>query len=276
MRQFFMLFMIFLLMLGCTSTSVIKPAASDNSIPFDISSQVRFAEVDNLGHIYVVDAKNRLIKYGADYKELYRYASNRNGLISSIDVSNPLRITVFYDDFNRVSILDNTLSVIKEVDLSQQFLDITACGSTNDGRLWIYDAVQLRLVKIADNGSIVLQSDQVSDYGMAGMHIAKIIESGNYVVLCDYNKGFWFFDNFGQYIYHFPVPSLRSFQFDGKLVIYYTETGLKTFSIQLKERQIIQVASFHDTTELMYILYQDGYYYGIYPRGILKVPLNPE
>ena len=262
--------MIFILAMGCAGKSAIQPVSDENRIPMDINVNVRLAEVDNLGNIYVIDAKNRLIKYDTGFKELYRYANNKNGMISAIDVTNPLRMVVFYNDFNQVKILDNTLSIIREFDFSQQYLDITACGITNDGNLWLYDAVRFRLMKVDDNGNIILQSNNVSDFGMAGMQITKILENGNYVVLCDYDKGFWFFDNFGQYIYHFPVQGLRSFQFDGKQIIYYTDSGLKTFSIQQKERQIIGVSSMEIAEDLNYILYNDGYYYGIYTQGVIR------
>ncbi len=270
MKQGIAWFMIIILVMGCAGKSAINPISEEDRIPLDINVQVRIAEVDNLGNTYVVDAKNRLIRYDKGFKELYRYANNKNGMISTIDVTNPLRIVVFYNDFNQVKIFDNTLSIIREFDFTQQYLDITACSVTNDGNLWVYDAVRLRLVKVDDNGNIILQSNNVTDFGMAGMYITKILENGNYVVLCDYDKGFWFFDNFGQYIYHFPVQGLRSFQFDGKMIVYYTDSGLKTFSIQQKERQIIGISSIKVTDDLKYILYNDGYYYGIYNQGVTK------
>ncbi len=259
---------------SCKSKSIITDTNID--VVMDIKVPVRLAKVDKLGNIYIVDIKNRLIKYDNTYTELYRYANNKHGFISTIDVSNPLRIVLFYDDFNQVRILDNTLSVISELDLSQQFLDASACGVSNDGNLWVYDAVQFKLFKISDQGRQLIVSDNVGSFGMAGMHISEILESDNIVVLCDYTRGFWFFDNFGRYVYHFPVQGVNSFQFDGKLVIYYTGTGLKTFSIQQKERQILAISSVPKTDELMYILYNDGYYYGIYKQGIIRKRVQDE
>lgn len=264
------LFFIFVVMLmpSCKSKSAV--ALSFPDMAMDIKTQLRLAKVDKLGNIYIVDTKNRLIKYDNKFNELYRYANNRYGLISTVDVTNPLRIVLFYDDFNQVSILDNTLSVIRSLDLSQQFLDVSACGVSNDGHLWIYDPVQFKLLKINEEGRSLTASDNVNNFGIAGGYISEILESDNHVVLCDFTKGFWFFDNFGRYVYHFPVQGLNAFQFDGKFVIYYTSTGLKTFSILLKERQIIAVDSFSNTQEMKYILYNDGYYYGVFTNGIIR------
>lgn len=273
--KYLMLVSIFVVgMPSCKSKSIVID--TNMEVVVDIKVPVRLAKVDKLGNIYIVDIKNRLIKYDNTYTELYRYANNRHGFISTIDVSNPLRILLFYDDFNQVRILDNSLSVISELDLSQQFLDASACGVSNDGNLWVYDAVQFKLFKINDQGRQLIVSDNVGSFGMSGMHISEILESDNIVVLCDYARGFWFFDNFGRYVYHFPVQGFNSFQFDGKLVIYYTDTGLKIFSIQLKERQILAISSIPKTDELMYILYNDGYYYGIYKQGIIRKRVQDE
>lgn len=258
--------------IGCKSKSVLQNTDIGIAISMDISTKIRLADVDNSGNIYIVDQKNRFIKHDTDFKEIYRYASNKNGLITTIDVSNPLKLVVFYDDFNQVRILDNTLTVMKELDLSHQFLDVTACGASNDGNLWIYDPIQFKLLKLNDQGRILLESNNVRDFGMAGVHVSQIKESANYVVLCDNEKGFYFFDNFGQYIYHFPAKGIRSFQFDGKLIVYYTDTGIKTFSIQKKERQLISVSIIPNTLDLMFILYNEGYYYGAYNQGILRRP----
>lgn len=259
------------LQIGCKSKSVISESGISPDSDTDIQANIRIAEVDNLDNIYIVDTKNRLIKYDRDFKEVFRYANNKCGQISSVDVSNPLKITLFYDDFNQIKVVDNTLSVIESIDLSPWFLDISACGTSNDGNLWLYDPIQFALLKMNDQGKILATSGNVNDFGMSGIHVAGIRENGNYVVICDRNKGFYFFDNFGHYIYHFTASGIHSFQFDGNKVIYYTATGLKTFSIQSKTRHILSISELSEPAQLKYILYSNGYYYGIYPYGLQRV-----
>lgn len=260
--------------IGCKSNSLITDALKSPNSDTDIQAQIRIAEVDNLGNIYIVDSKNRLIKYNRDFKEIFRFANNKYGRISSVDVSNPLKVVLFFDDFNQIKVVDNTLSVIESIDLTLQFLDISACGTSNDGNLWLYDPIQFSLLKINDQGKILAASGNVNDYGMSGIQVVGIRENGNYVVVCDMNKGFYFFDNFGHYIYHFTASGIRSFQFDGGEVIYYTATGIKTFSIQSKTRQLLHATELPNPDQLMYILYNNGFYYGIYPYGLLRVKVQ--
>jgi hypothetical protein len=237
---------------------------------YDIPVTSSVVKVDNLNRLYLADDKNRVINFAPDNRELYRYANNRSGYLSTIDVSNPLRIVLFYDDFNHVKIMDNTLTVISEMALSETFSDITACSSSNDGHLWIYDPVQFRLLKIRDNGSIITESSNVHDFGMTDVQISDIIEKNNTVVLCDRQRGFYFFDNLGQYKFHYPAPGIRSLFFDGRHVIYYTESeGLQTLDTASRNRTpLSHPLKISPGEDLQYILFHEGDYFYVFRHGI--------
>ena len=140
-----------LILISCSPTKKTVSTSLPGEGDFHLKVKPFLAEVDNLGRLYVVDNKNRLINYKPDLTEQYRYADKKTGFISRIDVSNPLKIVVFSDDFNKAVILDNTLSLISELNLSDKFADITACTVSNDGNFWVYDPVQFKLIKIRDN-----------------------------------------------------------------------------------------------------------------------------
>lgn len=272
MSQRLSLFLTMLILAGffysCSSKKAVAEAGADGGL-FAVRVKPLLAEVDNLGRLYVVNAQNTIINFKPDLTEQYRYASRKGGAISSLDVTNPLKVVAFYDDFNQVRILDNTLSIISELDLSTRFSDVSACGVTNDGNLWIFDPVQFKLIKIKDNGTVIFETSNVNDFGMEGVKISDIREKGNYVMLCDRNKGFYFFDNLGQYLHHFPVNSeIKSVQFDGRNVYYYSGTGLKSYSVRLKEKLMIGYPLDMNREGLMYILYQDGNYFEINNAGI--------
>jgi hypothetical protein len=248
--------------------SKVEPSKS-----FGINAKVNFADVDNLGRIYIVDEKNKLINYRPDLTEQYRYANTKSGLISSVDITNPLKIVAFYDDFNHVKILDNTLTIINEINLGDKFIDISACSTSNDGQLWVYDSTQFKLMKINENGQVLLETSNVNDIGMWDVNISMIKEKSNIVMLVDKSKGFYFFDNLGQYIFHFGVKDVGSTQFDGTNVIYYTSSGLNVYNIMTKENQSVEIPIEIQTKGLKYILYQSGNYYEVNQDGINVVKL---
>jgi len=270
-KHFAQLFLVIMLTTGLFSCAVKKgnDMKDMSSAPFEVKVKPSLAEVDNLGRLYVVNDRNTIINYKPDLTEQYQYANKKSGTVTSLDVTNPLKIVVFFDDFNQVKILDNTLSLITELDLSARFADVSACSVTNDGNLWIFDPVQFKLIKIRENGTVIFESSNVNDFGMAGVRITDIREKGNYVMLCDREKGFYFFDNLGQYLYHFPVTTgIKSVQFDGKNVYYYSGTGLKSYSVRLKEVLMIGYPLEMNREGLMYILYQGGNYFEINKSGI--------
>ncbi|MBK8668977.1 MAG: hypothetical protein IPN89_05720 [Saprospiraceae bacterium] len=252
---------------SCTSTKKVVDS-NEPKANFDINIPVQLAEVDNLGRIYVVDDKNRIINFKPDYNEQYRYANKKSGSVSSVDVTNPLRIVVFYDDFNQIKIFDNTLTVINELNLADKFADISAAGVTNDGNLWVFEPTQFKLLKIKDNGTVIYETSNVNDFGMSDVKINDIREKGNFVVLCDKSKGFYIFDNMGQYMHHFEASDIRSFQFDGRNVTYYTPTGLKNYSIKFKERQMLAFPITMQKEGLKFIIYNNGDLYEVNENGI--------
>jgi hypothetical protein len=264
-----------ILTLSCTTSRTSNPDINTfKPDAFHIAVKPLLADIDNLGRIYVVDTKNRIINYKPDLTEQYRFADKKSGLISGIDVSNPLRIVIFYDDFNKVKILDNTLSIISELDLSDKFADISACSVTNDGNLWVYDPVQFKLIKISDKGTKILESSNVNDVGMNGVHISDIHEKNNIVVLTDKDKGFYVFDNLGQYQFHFEARHIRHVHFDGRNVFYYTNTGLKRFAINFKEMIVLGIPIDTQKQGLKYVIYHNGDYYEINENGINVIKGN--
>jgi hypothetical protein len=264
----YMITLMVILVSSCASKKNIPNVIPSIVEKYDIAVQPIFAEVDNLGRLYVLDDKNRIINYKPDLTEQYRFANTRSGQVTTLDVTNPLKVVAFYDDFNQVKVLDNTLSIINELNLADKFADISACGVTNDGHLWVFDPVQFKLIKINDSGVKVMESSNVNDFGMVDVKITDIREKGNFVVLCDRNKGFYIFDNLGQYLYFFESKDIKSFQFDGRNIYYYTSTGLKSYSVKFKERLILGVPIDVNKSGLKYILYNAGEFIEVNQNGL--------
>ncbi len=259
-----------LLMLSCAQKAVLQ----QQSMSADINVKPRLADIDNLGRIYVVDEKNTIINYRPDFTEMYRYANNRKGQISSVDLTNPLKVVVFYDDFNHLKIFDNTLTLISELDLGDTFADVTAAAASNDGNLWIYDPVQFKIMKISENGKIMMETTNVNDFGMTQLKVTSIKEKNNVLILCDPSKGFYFFDNLGQYLFHYAAKEIVHFQFDGNSIIYYTKEGLFSFSLKTKEKYSYDIHDLYEKEGIKYIILHDGSMYVVSNFGIQKVKKN--
>lgn len=78
--------------------------------------------------------------------EKWEYKNLPLGEIHSIDFINPLKIVVFYKEFNSVVLLDNQLSEITRINLSDFNIVAQTCSVASQNRLWIYDSLTNNLL----------------------------------------------------------------------------------------------------------------------------------
>ncbi len=103
-----------------------------------------FAGIDAMGHYYGV-TDNTFFRFDNNSSPEYKNVSL--GRISRVDLQNPLKILLFYGDFNTCVALDNQLNETQRVDFSQAVppLNVTACGLASQNRFWIYDSLTQQL-----------------------------------------------------------------------------------------------------------------------------------
>lgn len=227
---------IFCMSLTACNRNIIRNVSTENVTLHDIKVTVRIAEADNFGNIYIVTDKNILIKYDQTNTEKYRYANRRTGQITHIDVTNPLKILLFFDDFNYLLILDNTLTEITDLRLEDAgFMDISAAAIANDDNYWVYDPVQFRLVKVNSKGISLVTTSNTNDFGMEGTSVSLIREAGNYVILMDKSRGFFIFDNLGQFVKYFNASGIKYFQYDGRVIYFTSNDNFYAVNIRMGE-----------------------------------------
>ena len=79
--------------------------------------------------------------YKKTKSKVYSYANTQLGNISSIDITNPLKIVLFYRDFNTIVFLDNRLSELSNnINLSTESFakNVTFASISSNNNLWLY------------------------------------------------------------------------------------------------------------------------------------------
>ena len=82
-----------------------------------LATQIKKYQIDQLGNVFYIDAKNNIVKIDAISAKAFNYAALSNGEAEIIDVSNPFSVLVYYPNFFKVKILDVNLSEIADYDL---------------------------------------------------------------------------------------------------------------------------------------------------------------
>jgi hypothetical protein len=94
------------------------PLSSAFGLTLTIRQDIIDFSVDNLGNIYLLTADNQLKKLSSAGDSLAVFnAVSQYGSVSSIDVTNPLKILVYYRDFTTIIELDRYLNIINTIDL---------------------------------------------------------------------------------------------------------------------------------------------------------------
>jgi hypothetical protein len=204
----------------------------DNKYVFIDSYPVKAnsVSVDNFGNFYVA-SDNQILKFDRDGNYQVRFEEVNNGKIGSIDVSNPFKMVVFYPDFMKAVVLDKFLTFLVAYNFFDLgYTNVTAVGSSADGYLWFYDAVDYRLKKIDASGNVQLQSQPVNQLINKIIYPNFIIEKNGQVFLNDTANGILVFDNFGAYYKTIPIKGLQKFHILQETIVYYQNNKLRSYN----------------------------------------------
>ena len=138
-----LLFILFIWSCGTAS------AQTDSSFQFvkTVKGDIVTFTVDNLDYIYLLGSTNQVKKLNANGDSVAVFNNVRKyGQASLIDVSNPLKVLLYYSDFATIVVLDRMLNIRNTIDLRKQnILQVRAIGQSYDNKLWLYDEVDIKL-----------------------------------------------------------------------------------------------------------------------------------
>ena len=106
----------------------------------------RFVGLDSYKNTYFL--KDRVLhKQGEDGN--FKYNALQLGRITSVDIINPLKVVIFFQDTNTVVLLDNKLNEIERINFDNlsQFLNVSTATNAGNNSLWIFnvDTQQLEI-----------------------------------------------------------------------------------------------------------------------------------
>lgn len=111
-----------------------------------------FVGYDGFGNCFFI--KNNVL-FKKTEKLLLNYQNLALGKIKKVDILNPLKVIVFYEEFNTVVLLDKQMNEIQKIDFSKNETPIiaSAIGISGQNKLWVYNSLnqQIGLYDIATN-----------------------------------------------------------------------------------------------------------------------------
>jgi hypothetical protein len=202
--------------------------------------------IDNLGNIYLLYQNGQLKKLRPNGDSLAVFNNVRRfGKLYSIDVSNPLKVLLYYKDFGTIVILDRFLNQRAIVDLrSQNLPQVGAVGQAYDNNIWIFDELDLKLKKISDEGRMI---DQSTDFRLVFDSVPNpthIIDNDKLVYLYDSLKGVYVFDYYGGFQNRIPFTGWTDFEVINKALFGRDKNYLYRYDMGSLQLQQIPSPSF--------------------------------
>jgi hypothetical protein len=197
---------------------------------------------DNLGNIYLLE-KSSLKKYDADGIFLCSYSELSDGMISGIDVSDPLKIIIFNSDFGKIKFLDNKLTIKNTpVSLSDLgFPNASMVAASRESGFWVFDPLSNQLIRFDNNLQLSHSSGNISDLIGHEFSPQFILESDNFVYINDPRYGIFVFDRYATYMKVIPVKNIQSFRIFNDKIFYLRDQSLISLDTKTYEEKILRL-----------------------------------
>ena len=265
------------LFLVCSFLLSFSQAQQDSSFLLERTLKGNFTElqVDNLDNIYLLSSSGQLKKFTkngdsvAVFNDVRRY-----GRIHSIDISNPLKVLLYFKDFGTVVILDRFLSRRDVLDLRKlNLLQVKAIAQAYDNGFWVFDEQEARIKHLNDGGQII---DQFTDFRLLfdPMPSPRVLVDQNKLLYAyDSNQGIYLFDYYGSFKKRIPYTGWKEFTVINGMVLGRSDDTLYRYDpvkMDLKQfplhPQMKTALRIRITPERLYILYADRLDIFLYKR----------
>lgn len=189
--------------------------------------------IDNLDNLYVLNSRNQVKKFNANGDSVAVYNDvKKYGQATLIDVSNPLKVLLYYRDFATVVMLDRFLNVVNVVDLRKHgILQAKAIGQSYDNKIWVYDEGEAKLKKIDEDGTLLLETPDFRLLTGQSVSPVKIFDENKYVYIYDPARSIYVFDYYGALKNGILIEQWQNLKVSGKYIFGSRSDSLFRYEI---------------------------------------------
>jgi hypothetical protein len=206
----------------------------EDAKPLTIRSKQNYFTGDNFGNAYLVN-DDELFKYRANSKYFARYSNLKLGNISLVDATNPLKLLVYYRDFQQIVFLDNQLSNNSEAvsleQLGYEQTDLVCAGANNS--FWIYNKQNNELIRFNENLKIIVSTGNLKQILQNNIAPNFMLEHNWYLYLNCPKTGIFVFDIFGAFSKVIAIKDLKQFQVNENIIYYQKDSVFCSYDFKL-------------------------------------------
>ena len=223
--------------------------------------------LDRLGHLYLTDAKNNLLKVSPDGQLVQAYSPPQAGKAGLVEAWNMLKIFLFYDGQGQAVLLDRFLNQISQTNLNRPVDGVVRLATlAADDRFWVFNESDFSLLKFDPRvGEAVSQTplNQILNPGQYDLRFMR--EYQNLLYLVDYNSGIYLFDNLGTFKKKIPVPGLSYVGFQGNELYYLQDQQVLFLDLYTGRQRVVPVP---EGKKYSHVQVADKHLYFISDKGV--------
>ncbi|WP_192823512.1 hypothetical protein [Rufibacter sp. LB8] len=208
------------------------PAYAQDKTPtlaFELPAKgMNLLSIDRFDRLYLSDARQNVLQLDTLGRFTNTFSPPVQGRVAMAEAWSPAKISIFYDDRQRVQLLDRFLTPLGIADL-RDYTDgtIKAAALAADDRLWLFDESTFRLLKIDTRYTrIVHETPLELILERQQRDITYLREYQSKVYLVDRLSGVYIFDNMGNFQRRLPLPNISFIGFLGDELYYLSGTQL--------------------------------------------------
>lgn len=210
----------------------IKVKAQEYQFITKIDTAAKMVNLDNLGNLFVVTSKNELLKFNPQGKFLWNYTNKTYGEVSQIDVTDPLRVILYYEGYQQIVVLNNNLSEISKFTFNQNpNQQITLVASANNNGFWVYDQINRELKKLTNNFIDDLKSGNIYQRNGFDMQANFMLTEDQYIYINDKKEGIRIFDRYGNFFKTAVIYPLNNFEVNDDDIYFMKDSAFMKYNI---------------------------------------------
>lgn len=223
-------------------------------------------KTDGFGNIYVIN-NDEITKYNSVGVAQKKFSTKRYGKIEFVDATNPLKILVYYKDFQQLLFLDNQMTASSDmISLEKIGYEQTSlvCSSTNNS-FWVYDKQNNELLRFDSELKTLVKTGNLKRILDIEMKPNFIQEHNGYLYLNCPKEGILVFDIYGTFSKTIPLKELKEFNIVNGNVFYFENKALKEYqslTFNTVEKK------FNDTL-IKTVYWQNNKFYKVYSDSLL-------
>jgi hypothetical protein len=230
----------------------LKVNAQEYQFIAKIDTAAKIVNLDNLGNLFVVTPKNEVLKFNPQGKFLWNYTNKTFGEVSQIDVTDPLRVILYYEGYQQIVVLNNNLSELCKFTFNQNpNQQITLVASANNNGFWVYDQLNRELRKLTNYFIDDLKSGNIYQRNGFDMQANFMLTDDQYIYINDAKEGVRIFDRFGNFFKTAVVYPKNNFEVNDNEIYFMKDSALMKYNIntyQLSKIDLPIKESFIDAT----------------------------